>query len=126
MKTILIVDDEPHMRRLIEHNVVKAGFRCVAAADGARALAVLRAEKVDLVVLDMLMPVLDGLGVLREMRVSDELRGVPVIMLTGQGQAGPQQEAKALGASELLTKPFSPTELIGHIRRLTGEGVEVS
>jgi CheY-like chemotaxis protein len=126
MKTILIVDDEPHMRRLIEHNVVKAGFRCVAATDGSRALAVLRAEKVDLVVLDMLMPVLDGLGVLREMRVSDELRGVPVIMLTGQGQAGPQQEAKALGASELLTKPFSPTELIGHIRRLTGESVEVS
>jgi CheY-like chemotaxis protein len=121
MKTILIVDDEPHMRRLIEHNVVKAGFRCVAATDGARALEAMRAEAVDLVVLDMRMPVLDGPGVLREMRASPDLRELPVIMLTAQGQAASQQEARALGATEFLTKPFSPTELVGHICRLTGE-----
>src|SRR5689334_6663092 len=123
-KTILLVDDEPHMLRLLQFALRKTGAKILEATGGRAALEQAAAQTVDLVVIDFMMPDLDGFATLRELRRDPKYAKVPVIMLTSRGQLELRDTAEGLGIELFLTKPFSPAELIQHVRRLLGaEGV---
>lgn len=115
---ILIVDDEPHMLRLIELSLRKGGFDLLLARDGREGIATARREAPDLIVMDVNMPAMDGMEALAQLKGQPETQSIPVIMLTARGQVLTPSEADELGFDLYLTKPFSPTELLAHARRL--------
>lgn len=112
-QTILVVDDEPQIVRLVRAYLEEAGFRVVIASDGEQALYVARHEKPDLVVLDLLMPRMDGLEFTRRVRRE---RDVPIIMLTARAEETDRIVGLELGADDYVTKPFSPRELVARVR----------
>jgi len=112
-QTILVVDDEPQIVRLVRAYLEEAGFRVVAAYDGEEALAAARREKPDLIVLDILMPKMDGLEFTRRIRRD---RDVPIIMLTARTEETDRIVGLELGADDYVTKPFSPRELVARVR----------
>ena len=114
MAKILIVDDEPRIRELIEEHLEHEGYQCTQASDGAAALAAVAAGGIDLVILDVMMPFMDGMTCLKEMR----LRGmdVPVIILTARGEEYDKLEGLGAGADDYVVKPFSPRELVARVR----------
>jgi DNA-binding response OmpR family regulator len=112
-QTILVVDDEPQIVRLLRAYLEEAGFRVVIASDGEQALYVARHEKPDLVVLDLLMPRMDGLEFTRRIRRE---RDVPIIMLTARAEETDRIVGLELGADDYVTKPFSPREVIARVR----------
>jgi two-component system, OmpR family, alkaline phosphatase synthesis response regulator PhoP len=113
MATILVVDDEPKITRLVRDYLESAGFGVVTAADGREALMRARTERPDLVVLDLGLPGLDGLDVTRQLRRDGE---VPIIMLTARDDETDRIIGLELGADDYVTKPFSPRELVARIR----------
>jgi DNA-binding response OmpR family regulator len=113
MKTILVVDDEPKIADLARDYVEHAGFAVRTAADGEAALAIVRRDRPDLVVLDLGLPGLDGLDVTRAIRRDSNL---PVIMLTARDDELDKLLGLELGADDYLTKPFSPRELVARVR----------
>jgi DNA-binding response OmpR family regulator len=115
MKTVLVVDDEPQIVRLVRDYLERAGFRVQVAADGKSALALMRAEKPDMVVLDLGLPDLDGLDVTREFR---KISNAPIIMLTARSEETDKLVGLELGADDYMTKPFSPKELVARVRVL--------
>lgn len=116
---VLIVDDEPYMLRIVEISLRKGGYHLVMGNNGREAVELARRERPDAIVMDVLMPEMDGLEALRELRRDPATAGIPVIMLTARGQILTRQEAESSGASLFLTKPFSPTQLLTEVARLT-------
>lgn len=114
MAKILIVDDEPRIRDLIREHLQHAGFLCEEAADGSAALAVLAQGGIDLVILDIMMPFMDGMTCLREMRT--RRIGTPVIMLTARSEEYDKLAGLEGGADDYVVKPFSPRELVARVR----------
>mgnify|MGYP001000858835 FL=1 len=112
---VLVVDDEPKAARLARDYLEKAGFRVLTAADGQAALLMARREKPDLVVLDLLLPLLDGREVCRLLRRESD---VPIIMLTALSEEIDQVTGLEIGADDYITKPFSPRELVARVRAL--------
>ena len=106
MPKILIVDDEPRIRDLIREHLIHNGFECAEAGDGSAALAAVRSGGIDLVILDIMMPFMDGMTCLREMR-SQHLT-VPVIMLTARSEEYDKLAGLGGGADDYVVKPFSP------------------
>jgi DNA-binding response OmpR family regulator len=119
-KTLLLVDDEPHMLRLLQFALRKTGAKILEATSGRAALNLAATQTVDLVVIDFMMPELDGFATLRELRRDPKYAKVPVIMLTSRGQLELRDTAEGLGIELFLTKPFSPAEMVQHVRRLLG------
>lgn len=118
---MLVADDEPHIGRIIKMKLEQGPFRVTLAYDGREAMQVLERERdIDLVLLDLMMPHLTGLDVLAAMRGDDRWRALPCIILTAAGQEQQHQRALELGASEFLTKPFSPKKLYQRAAELTG------
>ncbi len=113
MKTILIVDDEPKIVQLARDYLEHAGFAVSTAFDGKTALAVVRSDKPDLIVLDLGLPQLDGLDVTRSIRKDSN---VPIIMLTARSEETDKLIGLELGADDYITKPFSPKELVARVR----------
>ena len=113
MKTILVVDDELKITRLLRDYLQQAGFRVLTATDGPAALTVARAERPDMIVLDLGLPGLDGLDVTRTLRKSSD---VPIIMLTARAEEADRIVGLELGADDYLVKPFSPKELVARVR----------
>jgi two-component system, OmpR family, alkaline phosphatase synthesis response regulator PhoP len=113
VKTILVVDDEPKIVKLVRDYLERAGFGVNVAADGKSALSRVRAEKPDMVILDLGLPQMDGLDVTRELR---KISSVPVIMLTGRSEESDKLIGLELGADDYITKPFSPKELVARVR----------
>ncbi len=113
MKTILVVDDEPKIVKLVRDYLEHAGFAVHSAADGRSALSLARSEKPDLIVLDLGLPQLDGLDVTRELR---KISNVPIIMLTARSEEADKLVGLELGADDYITKPFSPRELVARVR----------
>ena len=121
----LVADDEPHIGRIIKMKLEQGPFRVTLAYDGREALEVLRREgDIGLVLLDLMMPYLSGLDVLAEMKRDDRLKTVPTIVLTAAGQEQQHHMAMELGASEFLTKPFSPKKLYSRAAELAGYSPE--
>ena len=119
---ILVADDEPHIGRIIKMKLEQGPFRVSLAYDGQEALDLINNEdQVDLAVLDLMMPKLSGLDVLRQIREQDRFKNLPCIILTAGGDAKHERDALALGATQFLTKPFSPKKLYALVARLTGE-----
>lgn len=112
-RTILVVDDEERMARFVRLNLEHDGFRVVEAYRGLDAMQVLRDELPDLILLDVMMPDIDGFEVLKMVR---EISNVPVIMLTARGEEDDRVHGLELGADDYITKPFSPRELVSRVR----------
>jgi len=118
---ILVADDEPHIGRIIKMKLEQGPFKVSLAYDGQEALDLINGDdKVDLAVLDLMMPRLSGLDVLKQIREQDKLKSLPCIILTAGGDAKHERDALALGATQFLTKPFSPKKLYALVARLTG------
>lgn len=114
MAKILIADDEPRIRELIRGHLEHAGFECREAADGTAALEKMCAEPMDLVILDVMMPFMDGFACLKELR--RRKIEVPVIMLTARGEEYDRINGLESGADDYVVKPFSPRELVARVR----------
>ena len=118
---ILVADDEPHIGRIIQMKLEQGPFKVSIAYDGQEALDFVNGEDpVDLVLLDLMMPRLSGLDVLKEIRAQERFKSLPCIILTAGGDAKHERDALALGATQFLTKPFSPKKLYALVARLTG------
>ena len=112
--TVLLVDDEESVQKLLTYPLEREGYRVVQARDGEEALERYRAESIDLVVLDLMLPRLDGLAVCRSLR--EARSAVPIIMLTARGDEGDKVLGLELGADDYITKPFSIREFRSRIR----------
>lgn len=118
---ILVADDEAHIGRIIKIKLEHGPFRVTLAFDGQEAMDVLeREEHIDLVVLDLMMPRLSGLDVLDRIRGNEKWKQMPCIILTAAGQEQYERDARDGGATDFLTKPFSPKRLYLRIAELTG------
>ena len=117
-KTILAVDDERHIVRLVQVNLERAGYNVVTALDGREALEKIAEARPDLVVMDVMMPYMDGFSVLEHLRKDPTTRDLPVIMLTAKAMDSDIFKGYQLGSDCYLTKPFNPGELLNFIRRI--------
>ena len=124
-KKILAVDDERHIVRLVEANLQRAGYQVVTAYDGREALEKVKAEEPDLIVLDVMMPYMDGFEVLKNLKADPVTAEIPVIMLTAKAQDADVFRGWQSGVDCYLTKPFNPMELLTFVKRIfdsTGGG----
>jgi two-component system, OmpR family, alkaline phosphatase synthesis response regulator PhoP len=119
-RRILIVDDEPNIVLSLEFLMKREGFQAEVAADGEAALEAITRSKPDLVVLDVMLPRLDGFEVCRRIRADPDSRSVKVLMLTAKGRETEVARGLALGADAYVTKPFSTRDVVAQIRRLLG------
>lgn len=120
MPTILVADDDPVSQRMLGIILGRLGHTVVPAMNGQEALDQLHVGPVDLVILDLAMPVMDGVTALRTLRADARFERLPVIMLTASGLERDARTARAEGASEFLTKPFRSHELIDKLEYLLG------
>ncbi|MEW6458468.1 MAG: response regulator transcription factor [Bacillota bacterium] len=116
MARILVVEDEKHIVELMRYGLEKEGFQVVEANDGDRALEMVHTGRIDLVVLDIMLPGLDGLTVCRLLRQNERTRDIPVIILSARGQELDRVLGLELGADDYITKPFSVRELIARVK----------
>jgi CheY-like chemotaxis protein len=119
--TILIADDEVYMLRLLELTFKKGGFAVVSCRDGQEALALAASAAPQLIVLDVMMPGLDGLGALRQLKGNPATREIPVVVLSAKGHSLTKVEAELAGAVLFLAKPFSPNQLLGEAQKILGK-----
>lgn len=122
MARIVIAEDEPHMLRLLEMTLRKGGHEWTACTDGSQAVAAATQQLPDIVILDVIMPVMDGLAALKVLKSDPATAAIPVLMLTARGHSFTRQEAEESGAAAFLTKPFSPTEVLSIITSLIDKG----
>ncbi|PTY02906.1 two-component system response regulator [Verrucomicrobia bacterium LW23] len=123
-KRVMVVDDERHMQRLLHFNLEKTGCIVLPAMSGEDALEKAAATTVDLLIVDVMMPGIDGFTTVRKLREVPGYEHLPIIMLTARGQADVREAAAGLGISDFLTKPFSPIELVTRARELIGSDRE--
>ncbi len=119
-KRILSVDDSSSIRQMVSYTLRDAGYEVVQASDGREALTKLMGYPVHMVITDLNMPNLDGIGLIRELRKRAETRFVPVIMLTTESQDSKKHEGRAAGATGWIVKPFRFEQLLTVVRRVLG------
>ncbi len=119
-KTIMTVDDSTSVRQMVSFTLKNAGYDVLEAADGREALGKLENAGVNLILTDLNMPHLDGLGLIREVRAGSRHKFVPIIMLTTESQAGKKQEGKSAGATGWIVKPFKPEQLLAVVKKIIG------
>lgn len=119
-KRILVADDSETSRRFLELVLAARRHEVLTASDGEQALGRALAERPDLVMMDVAMPGLSGLDVLRRLRAEEATRDIPVIMVSVRGEPVDRLEAFATGCSDYLTKPVDANELLAHVQRLVG------
>jgi DNA-binding response OmpR family regulator len=119
-RRILIVEDEPNILLSLEFLLKGAGYEVASTRDGSRALETAASWHPDLVVLDIMLPLVNGFEVCRQLRASRELDGVKILILTARGRESEVEKGLALGANAYLTKPFATRELIETTKRLLG------
>ena len=116
-KNILIVDDSASMRQLVTFALEDAGYDVVQAVDGEDALSKAGQSRAEMVITDLNMPKLDGIGLIRQLREKLEYKFTPIVMLTTESQETKKNEGKEAGASGWIVKPFTPDQLIGVVRK---------
>lgn len=117
-QTILVAEDDPSIQHLLRFWLERSGYRVLLASDGARALELVKAEKPDLAVLDVMMPKMTGFEVLQAIRADPQTAGTGVVMLTAKGGDADVKRAYDAGTDDYLAKPFSPQELRARIEAL--------
>jgi len=122
MAVILVVDDEPHILKMVEFKLKNLGHEVISATDGGQALDMVSTKKPDLVLLDVMMPVMDGFQVLEKLKAQEETKEIPVIMLTARGQERDVVRGVETGADDYVVKPFSFPELIARVNRALSKG----
>lgn len=115
-KTILVVDDEKDLLDLIEYNLKKEGFKVLKAENGKEGIEVAKEHKPDLVLLDIMMPEMDGLEAVEIMRKDDDLKRIPIIFLTARSDENTEIEGLNKGGDDFITKPISTTKLVSRIK----------
>lgn len=119
-KIIMTVDDSASVRQMVSFTLKEAGYEVVEAVDGKDALAKLNGKSVHMVITDLNMPNLDGIGLIREVRVNPVYKFIPIVMLTTESQDSKKQEGKAAGATGWIVKPFKPEQLITVVKKVLG------
>lgn len=118
MTTILAVDDSTSMRQMVSFTLRGAGYEVVEAADGKEALDLAKQDKVDLVLSDVNMPIMDGITLIKELRTLNDYKFVPMLMLTTESATDKKSEGKAAGATGWIVKPFNPDQLLTTIKKV--------
>jgi two-component system chemotaxis response regulator CheY len=118
-KVILTVDDSASMRQMVKFTLSEAGYTVIEAVDGKDALAKLTSP-VNLVITDLHMPNLDGIGLIRSLRANPAFKGVPIVMLTTESQESRKLEGKAAGATGWIVKPFTRQQMLAVVKRIIG------
>ena len=121
LRTVLVVDDYPTLAEIVERRLCVAGFLTHNCGGGAEAMQILRREPIDAVILDLMMPEVDGFEVIRFIREQHTQRDLPVVMLTACTNEDDMAKAMALGADAYVTKPFNGVELVEQVKRLLDE-----
>lgn len=116
MRTILVVDDEPSISTLLQFNLQQAGYHVLSADDGKQAIEIALNEKLDLIILDLMLPGMDGMDVCKYLR--QEKINVPIIMLTAKDEEFDKILGLELGADDYMTKPFSPREVLARVKAI--------
>jgi len=116
-KRILIIDDEPELAQLISIFLGTAGFEVLSTYDGRQALEMLEQLPPDLVICDMIMPVMDGVATIQAIRANPRMRSIPIIMLSARGQVRDIERALSAGANDYITKPFHSTEIVATVKK---------
>ena len=119
-KKIVLAEDEPQIARLIEFKLKKEGYEVTWKENGEEALKAIKEDKPDLILLDVMMPVMDGYEVLRRLKEDENLKSIPVIMLTARAQEKDVVKGIDMGAEDYITKPFHPAELLARVKRILG------
>lgn len=118
MKKILIVDDEPGVVKMIRYLLEKNAYTVVSATEGEEGLKLVQEEKPDLILMDIMMPTLDGNEVMRRLKESEATKDIPIIMLSALGQEGDVAKSLELGAIDYVVKPFHPQELLDRLKKI--------
>ena len=121
VKRILAVDDEPHILKLVAFSLRSGGFEVLEATDGLSAIEVARTERPDLVLMDVMMPALDGYEACRRLKADPATTGIPVIMLTAKTQVAEQKAGLECGALAYICKPFRPKDLVSQVQAFFAE-----
>jgi len=121
-ETVLVVDDERDILELVKYNLDKEGYQVTAVATGEDALLAARSKLPDIIVLDLMLPGVDGLEVCRRLKAEPTTRGIPIVMLTAKGDEADVVAGLELGAADYITKPFSPRVLTARIRAALRRG----
>ena len=116
-KKILLAEDEPHIARLVVFKLEREGYEVTWAKDGGEALESIKKNRPDLVLLDVMMPVMNGFDVLKKIKEDEHYWKIPVIMLTAKGQIRDVEKGFDLGSDDYIVKPFRPAELVARVRR---------
>lgn len=119
-KKVLTVDDSRTMREMVAFTLKSAGYDVVEAGDGQQALTALTSNKVDLVITDLNMPVMDGLTLIRRVRAIPANRTLPILMLTTESDDKKKAEGRAAGATGWIVKPFNPDKLVSVVQKVCG------
>jgi len=119
---ILIIEDDKHISKLIKYNMEKAGYLCSAVVSGEEGLKLLEKGPCDLLILDIMLPGMDGFEICRTLKQDDKLRRLPVVILTARGEETDRIVGLELGADDYIVKPFSPRELILRIKAILRRG----
>ena len=119
---ILVVDDEIYIVHILDFSLGMEGYEVITALDGEQALEKARSEKPDLIVLDIMMPKLDGYETCKRLKADPETKDVPVILLSAKGRNVDQKVGFEVGADDYITKPFSPRKLVERINAILGHG----
>ncbi len=117
-KKALSVDDSKTMRDMVSFTLTNAGFEVLQAEDGQDALNKLKGQKVDVIITDLNMPVMDGLTLIKNLRGMPDFKFTPILMLTTEGDAGKKEEGKTAGATGWIVKPFNPEKLVQVVQRV--------
>lgn len=119
-KTIMTVDDSASIRQMVGFTLEDAGFNVIEAKDGIDALSKINGSQISMMFIDLNMPNLDGIGLIKEIRKSAEYKFIPLIMLTTESQIGKKLEGKSAGATGWIIKPFKPEQLLKVIKKVLG------
>lgn len=115
-QTILVAEDQEHIRSLITYKLKNSGYSVVAVADGVEALKKAQEIRPDLILLDVMMPLMTGFEVLARLKQHEQLKSIPVLLVTAQSQEDEVLRGLELGADDYITKPFSPNELAARVK----------
>ena len=118
MSTVLIAEDEPDIRQLISFNLERESIDTLLAKDGVEAFEIAKEKRPDLIILDLMLPRMDGFTVFKELRLDSRTKDIPVLMLTAKAQLDDVITGLEMGADDYLTKPFSPKELVLRVKAL--------